>query len=301
MFFNSLNRNVQESVMIGSIKSKTKTLSCMALLILPLLISAGCNTPTVTAAAQRQSEQFGAARIDFRLTEYEKAGKCFVILPTKPAADGSRPWIWYAPTFIGRHPDSSHTWMFETLLAKGFYICGIDVGESYGSPAGREQYSSFYSFVIKEYGLDAKASLLPQSRGGLMLYNWAVENTDKVKCIAGIYTVCDIESYPGLERACDAYGMTEKQLLIELHKHNPISRLESLTKANVPILHIHGDSDSVVPLNENSEKLLRRYKTLGGKAELIIVKGKGHEVCPEFFQSEKFLEFLLTQGKCFTE
>jgi hypothetical protein len=282
--------------MIGSIKSKVTTLSCIALLVLALLISAGCNAPTVKAAEQSRSEQFGAARIDFRLAEDEEAGRGFVILPTKPAADGSRPWIWYAPTFIGRHPDTSHTWMFEKLLAKGFYICGIDVGESYGSPAGKELYCAFYSFVTKEYGLDGKASLLPQSRGGLMLYNWAVENADKVKCIAGIYTVCDIESYPGLERACDAYGMTEKQLLLELHKHNPIDRIESLAKANVPVLHIHGDSDRVVSLNENSEKLIRRYKTFGGKAELIIVKGKGHEVCPEFFQSEKFLEFLLTQG-----
>ena len=269
----------------------------MALLILTLLISAGCNAPTLKAAQQIKSEQFGATRVDFRLTEDEQAARGFVILPTKLATDGSRPWIWYAPTFIGRHPDPSHTWMFEKLLAKGFYICGVDVGESFGSPAGRKIYSDFYSFVTKKFSLDAKASLLPQSRGGLMLYNWAAENADKVKCIAGIYTVCDIESYPGLKRACGAYGMTEKQLLIELHKHNPIDRLADLAKANIPILHIHGDIDSVVPLNENSEKLIRRYETLGGKAELIIVKGKGHEVCPEFFQSEKFLEFLLTQSK----
>ena len=279
--------------MVASKKSRIKIVCCMILMALLLLLSAGCNTPTAKVAMLSQSEQFGTARTDFSID----GSKGFVILPAKAAEDGSRPWVWYAPTFIDKHPDQSHTWMFEKLLAKGFYICGIEVGESYGSPRGREIYSALYDFVTKKYGLDAKASLLPQSRGGLMLYNWAVENPDKVKCIAGIYTVCDIESYPGLAKACTAYGMTERQLLLELHKHNPIDRLAGLAKANIPVLHIHGDSDKVVPLSENSEKLIRRYKTLGGKAELIVIKGKGHEVCPQYFQSHRFVEFLLTQGR----
>ena len=41
-----------------------------------------------------------------------------------------------------------------------------------------------------------------------MLYNWAAENPSRVGCIAGIYTVCDLRSYPGLERACGAYGLS---------------------------------------------------------------------------------------------
>jgi len=283
--------------MILSKKNKMNIKCCVILIVLPLLLSAGCNTPTPTVSEQKQSEQYGAARIDFRLGQNENAANGFIILPIKPAADGTRPWIWYAPTFIGGRPDSGLTWMFEKLLAKGFYICGIDVGESYGSPSGTQTYSALYSFVTKKYALDAKASLLPQSRGGLMLYNWAIQNADKVKCIAGIYTVCDIESYPGLKKACKSYAMTERQLLLQLHKHNPIDRLESLADADVPILHIHGDSDRVVPLSENSGKLIRRYKTLGGKAELIVVKGKGHGGNAEFFQNQKVIEFLLTQGE----
>ena len=41
-----------------------------------------------------------------------------------------------------------------------------------------------------------------------MLYNWAVENLEAVACIAGIYSVCDLRSYPGLDKACRAYGLT---------------------------------------------------------------------------------------------
>ena len=45
-----------------------------------------------------RSRQFGLQREDFRVGPKQNAG--FVILPPKPAADGSKPWIWYAPTFV---------------------------------------------------------------------------------------------------------------------------------------------------------------------------------------------------------
>src|SRR2546423_315713 len=80
------------------------------------------------------STQYGARRHDFAVGE----NKGFVILPIKPAEDGTRPWIWYAPTFIGNLPDPSHEWMFTRLLSAGFAIAGVDVGESYGNPRGRE-------------------------------------------------------------------------------------------------------------------------------------------------------------------
>ena len=219
-----------------------------------------------------------------------------MILPAHPAADGSKPWLWYAPTFIGRHPDPSHTWMFTQLLDKGFAIAGIDVGESFGNPAGRTAYTQLYEHAVREFRLARQACLLPQSRGGLMLYNWAVEHPDKVRCVGGIYTVCDLASYPGLGRACSAYGLSESQLGQRLAEHNPIARLAPLATAQVPILHVHGDSDRVVPLERNAGELVQRYRALGGPAELIIVPGKGHQVCDEFFKCQRLVDFFVSHG-----
>lgn len=89
-------------------------------------------------------------------------------------------------------------WLFSRLLKQGYYICGTEVGDSFGSPQSCATYGKFYQHVVKEYGLAPKVCLLPQSRGGLMWYNWAVENPEKVACIGGIYPVCDFTSYPGL-------------------------------------------------------------------------------------------------------
>lgn len=244
-------------------------------------------------APPKASTQFGAQRLDFAVA----GQRAFLIQPTKAATDGSKPWLWYAPTFIGQHPDPSHGWMFEQLLARGFAIAGIEVGESFGNPKGRAAYTALYERLTKTYRLSPKACLLPQSRGGPMLYNWAVEHPDCVQCIGGIYTVCDLTSYPGLARACGAYGMAEAELRERLKEHNPIERLAPLAKAGVPILHLHGDSDKVVPLERNSGELAARYRALGGPIELIVVKAKGHQVCDEFFKSQRLVDFFLAGGR----
>ena len=236
-------------------------------------------------------EQYGANRTIIEIGKH----KGFVLQPAKPPAEGARPWVWYAPT-IGSHPNKSNEWVVRKLLDRGFYVCGVNVGESYGSPAGRKVYSEFHQHVIREYKLESKARLLAQSRGGLMLYNWAAENPDKVRCIVGIYPVCDLRSYPGLKKAAGAYGLTPEELAKQLTQHNPIDRLDPLAKAGVPILHIHGNADAVVPLEKNSQILLDRYSTLGGKMKLIVIPGKGHAEIPEYFQEPRLVQFLIDGG-----
>ena len=176
-------------------------------------------------------------------------------------------------------------------------MAGVDVGESYGNPRGRKVYTALWETLRTRHHMAERPCLLPQSRGGLMLYNWAAENPARVTCIAGIYTACDLRSYPGLERACGAYGLSAGDLANRLAEHNPIDRLAPLAKAQVPILHVHGDADKVVPLERNAGELARRYRELGGKAQLIVVPGKGHQVCPEFFECQELVDFVVAQTR----
>ncbi len=157
----------------------------------------------------------------------------FLILPKAEKTTDSMPWVWYAPTLPGL-PGPEEKWMFQRFLDAGIAIAGIDVGESYGNPDGRKVYTSFYEELVQRRGLSKKPCLLARSRGGLMLYNWAVEHPDSVACIAGIYPVCNLKSYPGIEKACTAYGMTKQQLTDVLAQHNPVDRVGSLAKAGVP-------------------------------------------------------------------
>jgi len=217
----------------------------------------------------------------------------FLISPKTKLADGKpTPWVWYAPTLRGL-PGGAEKWMFERFLKAGIAIAGIDVGESYGSPKGRALYSALHKNLVEKRGLAKQACLLARSRGGLMLYAWAAENPDKVCCITGIYPVCNIASYPGLRRASGAYGLTANELNAQLTEHNPIDRLAPLAKAKVPIFHIHGDMDRVVPLDKNSAIIKQRYDALGGPMTLEVVKGQGHNMWAGWFQSQVLVDFLI--------
>lgn len=216
----------------------------------------------------------------------------FLILPEDSKTAEQIPWVWYAPT-LPPYPSAAEKWMFERFLEAGVAIAGIDVGESYGSPNGCKAYSEFYEYLIESRGLGSKPCLLARSRGGLMLYSWAADNARSVSGIAGIYPVCNIESYPGIEKACGAFGLSAGQLKVDLKKYNPIDRLDRLAKAKVPIFHVHGDSDRVVPLDKNSSIVAERYKKLGGEITLEVVKDGGHDMWEGWFQSEALVEFVL--------
>lgn len=220
----------------------------------------------------------------------------FLIKPDKLYAGQPMPWVWYAPT-LGKHPDKAERWMFERFLAAGIAIAGIDVGESMGNPEGRRLYSSLYRELTSNRGMAERPVLLVRSRGGLMLYNWAAENPHKVGGIAGIYPVGNLASWPGLERASKAYGTDAQGLEDVLAQHNPVDRLAPIAEARVPILHIHGDKDRVVPLEKNSGLIHQRYKALGGPMELIVIPGGGHDLKPHWFQSQALVDFVIQHAK----
>ncbi len=106
-----------------------------------------------------------------------------------------------------------------------------------------------------------------------------------------------LNSYPGLAKACTAYGMSEAELRAHLPEHNPVDRLAPLARARVPIYHIHGDADTVVPLEENSGELARRYRALGGTITLNVIAGKGHDLWPGWFQCEELVDFVLVHAR----
>ena len=206
------------------------------------------------------------------------------------------PWVWYAPT-LADMPGDAEEWMFQRFLDAGLAIAGVDVGESSGSPSGRALYSLLYEELVERRGFCKKACMLARSRGGLMLYNWAAEHADCVACIAGIYPVCNPTSYPGLDKACEAYGVTAEQLTAALSEHNPVDRLAPLAAAGVPIFHIHGDVDELVPLAVNSGLLAERYREMGGPIELVVPVGQGHNMWPGFFRCQPLVDFVLSHAR----
>ena len=250
-------------------------------------------------AAATQPASATAPRKDLPLPGevFSVAGRTAFLIPGKTdSTSQAKPWVWYAPTLPGL-PSQAEQWMFEKFRDAGIAVAGIDVGESYGSPAGRKLFSKMYAEMTGSRGYSRKPVLLGRSRGGLMTLSWAAENPDKVSGFAGIYPVCNLASYPGIAKAAPAYELTLEELQTRLTEQNPVDRLAPLAKAGVPLFAIHGDIDKLVPLEANSALVKSRYTALGGSMQLLVPPGQGHNMWTGFFQCEELVNFVKAHAK----
>jgi len=236
-----------------------------------------------------------------RLTTLVVHGRfAFLIEPTG-RVDSQRRWVWTFPfeqALADARGKVQQRFYVEKLLASGFHVAGINVGVSCGSPSAAAVCDEFYKMLVDKRGLNKRARLIGQSNGGLIAYAWAFRHPECVDRVAGIYPSTDLRTWPGLAQAVTYptkgldYGLTQGQLLARLAEFNPIDNLRPLAQAGVKILHIHGDADRLVPMDKNSAELVRRYRDLGGHADLIVLKGLTHGG-PAFFNSTTFADFLL--------
>ena len=222
----------------------------------------------------------------------------FILLPPEEKRQKPQPWILYAPTLPGL-PDDHEKWMHEQFVAAGVAVAGIDIGESYGSPKGRELFTALYTELTEKRGFAERPCLLGRSRGGLWVTSWAIENPNRIAGIVGIYPVFDFRTYPGLDKAAPAYGLTRQELETRQAEFNPIERIGVLAKAKIPVALIHGDVDKVVPLKENSAEFVQRYKAAGAESlvKLIVVEGQGHNFFEGFFRSQELVDFGIAQAR----
>jgi len=221
---------------------------------------------------------------------------CKVVCPEK-AAEG-KPWIWRA-RFWGHEPQAD-----VALVGKGFHVVYMDVGGLFGNTEAVAHWDSFYDYLTVDHGFAKKAALEGMSRGGLIIYNWAIKNPSKVSAIYADAPVLDIRSWPGGKgrgagsgndwRYClEAYGMTEAQALADMN--GPLNKLKILADADVPLLHVVGARDLVVPLPENTDILERRYREMGGKIEVISKPNGGHH--PHSLKDPKpIVDFILVSS-----
>jgi len=233
----------------------------------------GAEPKTTAAEGPKRSKWNNFDRLDFQVDGRD----ALLIVP--PKADVGKPWIWRTE-FFGHEPQVD-----IGLLGKGFHVAYVNVQNLYGAPKALDAMDAFYDHVTREYGLMPKVVLEGFSRGGLFTLNWGAQHPDRVACMYNDAPVCDFKSWPAgrikskgapadWKRCLEAYGLTEAEALA--YKLNPIDNLAPLARHNVPLLHVCGDADVVVPFDENTKIVQERYKALGGPFALITKPGVGH-------------------------
>ncbi len=262
----------------------------------PMVLLTAISSSLIVAAASGQESPKILILPGDRLTV---AGRpAFIFLPPEGKRSSPQPWVMYAPTLPG-YPDSHEQWMHERFLEAGIAVAGIDVGEACGSPKGRQGFTALYRELTLKRRFAARPVLLGRSRGGLWVTSWAAENPEKVAGIAGIYPVFDLRTYPGLDKAATAYGLSEAELKEKLEEVNPINHIDVLAKSEVLAFLIHGDQDKVVPLKENSAAFVERYRKAGkvDAVTLIVAKGQGHNFWEGFFRCQPLVDFVIARAR----
>ena len=242
----------------------------------------------------KATDWFGYAKYEFTVKDL-----AYCVVVPKIRASGS-PWIWRAE-FFGHEPQAD-----LELLAKGWYVVYVPSAAGlYGSPKAVKIWNEAYEYLTYEYNFSSKPVLEGFSRGGLLVYNWAASNPDKVSCIYGDAPVCAIQSWPGgkgksqgspgdWQNCLKAYGLTEVQGAN--YNLNPVDNLKPLADAHIPLLNVCGDSDTIVPIEENTLVLKQRYEALGGHIEVIVKKGCGHH--PHSLKNpQPIVDFILKYAK----
>ena len=141
----------------------------------------------------------------------------------------------------------------------------------------------FATYLTEKYGLYKKCVPVGMSCGGLIGTKFAAKYPE---CVSALYLdapVMNLLSCPaGVGKATDrmwqefvdATGMNLSELIC--YREHPIDKMNLLLKNNIPIIMVYGDSDDVVPYDENGAILEKYYNENGGTIITIGKKNCGH-------------------------
>lgn len=231
----------------------------------------------------------------FKIYKFKIDGvSCQVVVPKKAAL--GNPWIWRA-RFFGHQPQTD-----IALLRKGFHVAYCDISGLLGAPKAVERWNKFYAHATENLGLSKKVALEGMSRGGLIIFNWAKANPEKVSCIYGDAPVCDFKSWPGgkgngkgaqgvWKQCIAAYGFKNEAEALA-YNNNPVDNAAAIAKANIPVMIVYGKSDKVVPPDENCLVFEKNFKAAGGEIIMIGKDNCGHH--PHSLKAPKqIVDFIL--------
>lgn len=201
---------------------------------------------------------------------YEWGGGYKIVEP-KVVSNGNQ-WVLRA-RFWGHEPQVD-----QALLERGFHIAYCPVEDLFGSPEAVRLYDEFYAKMTAA-GFAPRVVLEGMSRGGLIVYNWAAENADKVAAIYADAPVMNLSDWPFAKSAADkkqmmtVYGFKSDAEVLNF-KGNPVDKAAKLV--GVPIIHVVGQADSVVYVRENTDRFKDSLQKAGAMMTVVRKEGVGH-------------------------
>lgn len=192
-------------------------------------------------------------------------------------------------------PCEGHKWLLKTeyfsafptlelaMLKRGYHVAYVQNQTRWHHPSDDAVKEAFCAFLHEEFKLHKRCLPIGMSCGGLQAVYFAAAHPERV---VGLYLdapVLNFLSCPAgvgvagsdmMEEFVSATGFTLQDLIN--YRNHPIDHIETLLQHKLPIFLVAGDSDTVVPFEENGKVLYDRYRQQGGTIQLVLKPGCGH-------------------------
>ena len=191
------------------------------------------------------------------------------------------------------------------LLEQGYHIAHVKNTTRWTLPSDTERQAALASYLHEKYGLAEKFAVIGMSCGGMQGIYLGAKHPEVVSCLYLDAPVVNLLSCPGkvgrggptekgMEEFVNAMGMTFKDLLAS--REHPLDYIPQLVKNKIPVCLVCGDSDSVVPYDENGVYLYNAYKEAGNVIEQYIKEGCDHH--PHSLpDNQPIIDFILNYDK----
>ena len=196
--------------------------------------------------------------------------KATVLIPDNPNGK----WIWKTEFF--------HE--FEqaevALFAMGYTRVYYQISDKFGSVDAVRLMRRFHKELLRRYTfLEEKAILFGFSRGGLYAYNYALYYPESVAKMYLDAPVLNLRTWPWNkgryhELFCKEYNVNEETF--QTFSGSPVDTVAEFAEYDIPLLIVAGDKDETVPIEENTYRFDKYYKSIGKSFALIVKEGEGH-------------------------
>lgn len=189
-----------------------------------------------------------------------------------------------------RVPDKNKKWMIKTeyfdafpnleveMIKRGWHLAYIKNITRWCLDEDLDLKKRFADYLTTEFGLHKKCVPIGMSCGGLIGTKFAARYPEYVQALYLDAPVMNFLSCPAgigkarndmMQEFIEATGMN----LIDLinYRENPVDKMDILIQNNIPVIMVYGDSDDVVPYDENGQILEEYYRKNNGN---IVVFGK---------------------------
>jgi pimeloyl-ACP methyl ester carboxylesterase len=213
----------------------------------------------------------------FSGVEFDFMGQCAKVIKPNCTANGK--WV-FKTEYFDAFPDTQ-----IEFLNRGWHLVFNKNDNRWAEDYDLERKVKLAGFVSETFGLDERFVPLGMSCGGLYSVKLAALIPEKIGAIYLDAPVMNLLSCPfgfGNKSSIDGTeeeyvrftGRTKVEMLS--YREHPIDKMPILLENDIPIVLVAGDSDDVVPYEENGALLERFYKQNGGRICVHLKAGCNH-------------------------